>query len=1327
MSNTDVLTRQVRQLIAAGQDQDGRAEELCQQALAAEPDNADVMHLHGLIRYRAGDLPQAIRLIKHAIEREPKTPAFRRNLGEVLRSAGRADQAEQTLKEAIRLNPDYAEAWSQLGVVLTERRQFAAAERSLRRALKLKPNWPPALNRLGCVLRQQGRLVEAVEVYQQSLQQKPQSPATENDLAQLLFQLGDVDAARTSCLRALTGNPELTPSWTLLKQIVERQNQRDPQIGQLCAQTLAGDPQHSDALHVAALLKRATGQINAAIDFLDRSIAVTGDDPVRFRQRAELHQSADHPELALADRRRVVELQPENAAALNNLGECCVNCERYVEAETHLREVLRRKPDFPMALTNRGRALQKLSRLDEAVACHRRALELDPNCIFAWNNLGHALIESGEFDEAVRALTKVTDARPDMAQPLFGLSVVKSFEPNEEHIARARRLMDDDTQTVRLQSSAGFALGNMLDRVKRYDEAFPAYVRANQIRGTMFNVERHRGVVSRLMGLHTAEFQAAFPAGSPSERPVFVVGMPRSGTSLVEQILSAHPDIFGAGESSEMRKLCRGISSVTGIERDFPQCISDITPEHSGELARSYEEFLNSHDTAAKRVVNKTPEDFLFAGLIAGLFPNATLIHIRRHPLDTCLSCFFQNFADVPWSFRIPDTAHIYVQYRRIMEHWDRVLPGRILTIDYEELVANREAVSRRMIEHCGLEWDERCNEYHREDRTVQTASIWQARQPVYRSSVARWKRYEKHVMPFAAILGDIVPEQDVVESARRWQKRRLAAMTELNRQVHQATVLFDQGQVAETESICAKVLAIQPEHPGAMHLKGLVLMRRNQFAEAEPLIQKAIERNPNSPDMHHNLAEALRHQGREDEAEQSLNCAIALKPDFALAYDQLGKLQVAQSRLDEGEANICKAIELNPQNAAAHNSLGNCLLKRGRTGKAIASFQRSRTLDPHYTEALSSLGSAAYHSGEFEQAETLMRQAIQENPNLAAPWLTLSKMGSEIPVERLQSLSASPELGEQDRVTIGFALGHTLDRMGRYDEAFAAYDQANKRRRVTFDGDSHSKFVSSLIQTFTPGLFQRLAGFGSDSERPIFIVGMPRSGTTLVESIISSHPDVYGAGELATVEEVSRKVNPVPNSKHPYPLAMKHLSAASIANLAQHYLDEIAGFDADAVRVTDKMPTNFVHLGLLGALFPKATFIHCRRHVLDTCVSCYFQSFTSVPYSFDLTLLGQFYRDYLRLMDHWRNAVPVDLLEIDYENTVMDQEGVTRRLIEHCGLEWDDRCLSYHTEKRTVRTASAWQARQPVYTTSVARWKRYEKNLGPLLGALGDACPSIP
>jgi tetratricopeptide (TPR) repeat protein len=508
-------------------------------------------------------------------------------------------------------------------------------------------------------------------------------------------------------------------------------------------------------------------------------------------------------------------------------------------------------------------------------------------------------------------------------------------------------------------------------------------------------------------------------------------------------------------------------------------------------------------------------------------------------------------------------------------------------------------------------------------------------------------------------------------------------------------------GRLDEAESAFRVALTLQPRHVDARCNLGAVLQRQERLAEALPLLEAAVRLAPTHAQAHNDLGGALLACNQTDAAVLHLHEAIRLRPNFAEAYSNLGLALRDLNRFDEAIGHFREAIRIDPAYPTAHNNLGFALESQGNIDEALAEFHEALRLDPNSTQALVSL-SALAANGQYQ--------------------LT----GEEL--RRIESLAARNDLPADDQCRLHYALARARDNAGDPDEAFAHFRRANDLRRelvgrrgAVYDPAAHTRLVDRLIAVCTPAYFGRVRGFGSDSDVPVFVVGMMRSGTTLAEQILASHPQVHGAGELRDIgESVARLPKRLDAD---YPECLTRLDEGTARALSEEYLQRLRQMGGGAARVVDKLPFNFLHLGLIAALFPQARVVHCRRDPIDTCVSCYFQNFGE-PHAFtlDLAHLGHYYREYERLMDHWARVLPVPVFELRYEELTADQEGVSRRLVEFCGLGWDHRCLRFHETRRPVRTASALQVRRPLYRTSVGRWKRYETHLGPLLEALGHS-----
>jgi tetratricopeptide (TPR) repeat protein len=425
-------------------------------------------------------------------------------------------------------------------------------------------------------------------------------------------------------------------------------------------------------------------------------------------------------------------------------------------------------------------------------------------------------------------------------------------------------------------------------------------------------------------------------------------------------------------------------------------------------------------------------------------------------------------------------------------------------------------------------------------------------------------------------------------------------------------------------------------------------------------------------------------------------------------------------------------ALRLDLAYAEAINGLGWLKHDRGDYDAAEVIYLYALSLKPDLVAARCNLGTVLEEKGEFDRAADCFRKALQQDarlPGALAQMATmLRKKLPEADLEAMRHLLDDPYLSDGQRGCLHYGLAQVLDDRGNYHSAAEHLARANciaanewSKRGQSYDSDAHTRFVDQLIDTFTPALFEQVRGLGSASDRPIFIVGLPRSGTTLTEQILASHSRVFGAGELRLGRESFEMLMEGKTDDAAMFAALGQLDSAQLQRIAERHLKRLGELSPDKPHVVDKMPDNYQYLGLLALLFPRAIFIHCRRDLRDVAVSCWMTNFHHIRWASDKNHIASRFRDYRRLGDHWRKVLPVDVLEVDYEETVTDLEGVARRLIAFCDLDWEPNCLAFHEGKQPVRTASVAQVRQPIYTRSVARWKNYEAALGSLFVQLDE------
>jgi tetratricopeptide (TPR) repeat protein len=523
------------------------------------------------------------------------------------------------------------------------------------------------------------------------------------------------------------------------------------------------------------------------------------------------------------------------------------------------------------------------------------------------------------------------------------------------------------------------------------------------------------------------------------------------------------------------------------------------------------------------------------------------------------------------------------------------------------------------------------------------------------------------------------------------------------------------------------------PGSPDLHNSLGNALRARGQFEQARACYLEAYRLNPKLPMTCLHLGLAYQEEGRLEEALPWYQAGLRLDPRSAPLQCSLASVLEQQERFDEARECYMHVLKLAPDTPEAHLGLGRIHQEQNRFDEALAAFRDALRLRPDYDNAHFSLGTLLVELGDLEAGEQSLREAIRCFPQHAgARFVLATLLGSKLPNDDLDALrrcATEGNLSLAKQAALHFGLALALDGRGQFEEAaehlvtanaFAANDR--RRRGEWYDAAEHERVAGELIATVNRAFFERLHGAGLDSTRPVFIFGLPRSGTTLTEQLLAGHSQVFSAGELTLARDTVALVCAKYGSNANEPQGLALLDGPETARIARDYLDHLAALDAHAPRLVDKMPENYYNLGLLAVLFPNATFIHCRRDIRDVAVSCWMTNFRQVPWAFEIDHIASRFRVYLELMAHWREVLPATIHEVDYEETVSDPEAVARRLVAWCGLEWEPGCHNIHERRRVVRSASLAQVRQPVSRRSVGRWRHYERALAPLFERLGSS-----
>ena len=534
------------------------------------------------------------------------------------------------------------------------------------------------------------------------------------------------------------------------------------------------------------------------------------------------------------------------------------------------------------------------------------------------------------------------------------------------------------------------------------------------------------------------------------------------------------------------------------------------------------------------------------------------------------------------------------------------------------------------------------------------------------------------------------------------------------------------------------RALALEPAFPEAWNGRGNVLMRLGRLEEALESYERALAVDPELVPALTNRGVALRDLGRAEEALVSYERALRQRPDHVFSLNNRGVALMDLGRTADALRSFERALELKGDYAEAWNNRGRALAAgrdplegAGKAEEALASFDRALALDPGYGEALDNKGVLLVELGRGEEAASCFEAAIRGAPRAVRPYYHLVQARRLQPADpHLAALKAlareADRLTFQDRIELDFALGQALDEAGDPGGAFPFLVEGNALRRAQIGYDEAVALaqLEAIEAAFTPELMTAMAGKGDPSGLPVFVVGMPRSGTTLIEQILASRPGVFAAGETAALPDALAAQTIAGGGRLDFPRSVKRLPAKAWREIGARYAARLRAAAPEAARVVDKRPDNFRLVGLIRLALPNARIVVARRDARDTCVSCFSKLFgPGAPYSFQLGELGRYHRAYERLMAHWRRLIPAEaILDVDYEALVADPEGQGRRILAFCGLDGGAGKLEAHRTERRIRTASALQARQPIHTGAVGRWRRYEPFIGELLEALGPA-----
>jgi tetratricopeptide (TPR) repeat protein len=507
-------------------------------------------------------------------------------------------------------------------------------------------------------------------------------------------------------------------------------------------------------------------------------------------------------------------------------------------------------------------------------------------------------------------------------------------------------------------------------------------------------------------------------------------------------------------------------------------------------------------------------------------------------------------------------------------------------------------------------------------------------------------------------------------------------------------------GRLEEAEAIYREILRRDPRNLEALRLLALIAMKTEHYGQAESLLKRAVE----------------------------------IAPDFLAAWIDLSRAQLERLDLQAALDSIERAVQLNPHSANVHFNLANVQARSGHHDQAIATYRRAIELGPDLPGGYLGLGNTLKTVGQQAEAIEAYRRATAMRAELSEAWWSLSNLKTfrfeDREIEAMQRQLEVPEISDEAQVQFCFALAKAHEDRGDYARAFELYERGNRTRRAqeSYDPVETEAINERIMKVFDAEFLAQHAGCGHQDPAPIFVVGLPRSGSTLIEQILASHSQVDATHELPEIGRLIQQINRKRDDRIAYPEAVRDFAGESWATLGRAYIDQTRQHRRDAPYFIDKMPNNFASIGLINLVLPNAKFINTRRHPLDTCLSCYKQLFArGQPFTYDLMELGEYYLQYDRMMAHWHAVLPGRVLDVQYESVVADLGAETRRLLEFCGLTWEDACLRYYETERAIRTASSEQVRRPIYSDAVGFWRHYARQLAGLIDILEPVLSSLP
>jgi tetratricopeptide (TPR) repeat protein len=1223
----------------------------------------------------------------------------------------------------------------------------------------------------------------------------PPPPAKVHERALTFAAMGFHEAATKALVNVTARAPGHGPAWRKLAELLR----------------LAGDDKQADAAKARgdalgpawspAIDERELADIQVAEKALRERIGeiATPDDQVRalrehlrgaetdvtaMRLLAQIKWRGGDLVTARALLERALDLAPIYEGARANLAQLLRIQSEDARALAHTARLIEQAPTSVAYRALHSDALRSIGDLEAAIPITGQLVSEDPGNAHFRSVHAQALHFAGRRDESVREYRACLEIDPRLGAAYWGLAELRGGFLTDDEVEAMRLHARDPSQEKHSRKLIQYALGQALEQRGDLAGSFAAYEAGAalsreiaSVEGDVYDPARDADQARRRRAVFSPATLTKRPIAQaqPDSTPIFVLGMPRAGSTLVEQILASHSRVEATLELPVLGNIVRDLSlSRLLVTADaYPECVRDLTDAQLRDLgARYLDEAAAYRRTDRPYFVDKRPWNWQDAGLIEMILPHAKIVDIRREPMAACFAMYKQMLAnDATFSNDFNDLAEYYTQYVAMMAHYERVTPGRIHFLSYERLVDDTDGEIRRLLDYCGLPFEEGCLRFWENARAVATPSAEQVRRPIFREAMQQWRKFEpwlgplKDALAAAEAAANAAPQPDGYDYALT-----LAAMS-----MHEAAI-----------EAMRKITSRAPAHPEAWRKLGEWLRLAGLDKEADAAEANA-QRNAGAASRWRpsrdprSLTQLQAAEGvfeeqlgglpREEQMD-ALRRQLLENPTDAAATHALSRLEWQDNDELTSMALLERTLELSPRQHRARADLAIMLMTRAYFTRAVeetAILIRQAPLEPEYRaircDALRSVGDFAasqammeallaehprnarfwlnygqilHYRGRRAESERAYRTCLEISPSMGESYFGLADLKSgtltDADVTTMRDLLAAPGLQSSERMYMDYALGHALERAGDFSGSFTAYKEGARLfhgfflgRGEAYDEETLVERVRRLKHVFTA---QNLAGRGaaraaSPVATPIFILGMPRAGSTLVEQILASHSQVEGTRELPLIRDIMRDVAHSRRMvvENAYPQRLLELSPRQLAALGDRYLREAQVYrKTDRPLFVDKRPWNWLEIGMIHLILPQARIIDIRREPMAACFAMFKQVLIDgSDFTYDLHNLGRYYTEYVSLMDHYRAALPGRIHFLKYEQLVKNTEDEVRRLLDYCGLPFEPSCLRFWETERAISTPSAEQVRSPIFRGAMEQWRNYEPWLGPLKAALAE------